>query len=90
MINTVTLKELRPSLPNVIDRIDSKFDRYIVTKRGKPVVMMLSVDDYESLIETIDILTNKDAVKRIKLAKKEIREGKIVVWDKARHEIERL
>jgi len=78
MVNTITLKELRPALPEVIDDIDRKFDRYIITKRGKPVAIMLSVDDYESFLETVEILSDKDAVKRIKKAKAEISAGKTI------------
>ncbi len=90
MVNTVTLKELRPQLPQVINSIDGKLDRYIITKRGKPVVVMMSIDDYESLLETIDILSDKEVMTRIKQATKEIKEGKTVSWDKVRKDIGRV
>jgi prevent-host-death family protein len=45
MVSIVSLKELRPGLPSVISRIDERMDRYVVTKRGRPVVVMLSVED---------------------------------------------
>ena len=45
MITTMSLKELRPELPKVIARIDGKLDRYIVTKRGKPVIVMEKTKD---------------------------------------------
>ena len=89
MVNTITLKELRPGLPQVIKNIDSKLDRYIVMKRGKPVAMMISLDDYEGLIETIEILSDKDAVKRIKEAKREIAEGKTISLEELRSKIEK-
>lgn len=90
MVNTITLKELRPDLPEVIKKIDGRLDRYIVTKRGRPVAVMLSPDDYEGLLETIEILSDKEAVKRIKLAKQEIREGKTVSLADLRRKIEKL
>ena len=90
MVNTITLKKLRPDLPEVIKGIDEKLDRYIITKRGKPVAVMMSVDDYEGLIETIEILSDKDAVKRIKRARKEIKEGKTVSLKKLRKRIENV
>lgn len=90
MVNMITLKELRPELPLVIKGIDSKLDRYIVTKRGKPVAVMMSPDDYEGLLETIEILSDKEAVKRIKQAKKEIKEGKTVSLKTLRRRIEKL
>jgi len=90
MVNTITLKELRPELPQVIKNIDTKLDRYIVIKRGKPVAVMLSPDDYEGLLETIDILSDKETVSRIKKAKREIKEGKTISLEELRRKIENV
>ncbi|MBU1148378.1 MAG: type II toxin-antitoxin system Phd/YefM family antitoxin [Candidatus Omnitrophica bacterium] len=89
MVNTITLKELRPELPEVIKHIDDRLDRYIVTKRGKPIAIMMSPDDYEGLLETIQILSNKDTARRIRKAKKEIKEGKTISLAKLRQKIEK-
>jgi len=88
MVNTITLKKLRPGLPEVIKGIDTKLDRYIIMKRGRPVAIMIGPDDYEGLLETIEILSDKEAVKRIKKAKKEIIEGKTISLEDLRHKLE--
>ena len=80
MVNTMTLKELRPGLPKVIERIDEKLDRYIITRRGKPVVVMMGVSDYESMVETLEILNDDDLVKGIKEGLKDIKKGRIHSW----------
>jgi len=89
MINNVSLKELRPELPRVINQIDSKLDRFVITKRGKPVAIMMSLDDYDSLLETIEILSDKNAVKRIKESKRQIKEGKTITLEALRRKIEK-
>ena len=89
MVNTITLKELRPDLPEIIKRIDSRLDRYVVTKRGKPIAVMISPDDYEGLLETVEILSDKETVKRIKLAKREVKEGRTVSLEGLRLRIEK-
>jgi len=88
MTKTMTLKELRPELPKVIEQIDQKLDRYVITKRGKPVAVMLGVDDYESLIETLDITADKDTMKRLRKADEEINKDQTVSWRtiKRKHE----
>ena len=88
MENTIKLKELRPRLPEVINNIDKLLDRYIVTKRGKPVAAMMSIDDYKGLLETIEILSDKQAVNRVKLSKKEISDGKTVSLKELRKRLE--
>ena len=75
-------------MPEVINNIDKLLDRYIVTKRGKPVAAMMSIDDYEGLLETIEILSDKQAVNRVKLSKKEISDGKTVSLKELRKRLE--
>ncbi len=90
MVNTITLKELRPELPGVIKNIDTRLDRYIVTKRGKPVAVIMSVDDYEGFLETMDILADKEVVKRIRKSQEEIRKGKTISFEALRRKIENV
>ena len=90
MITTLSLKDLRPELPRVIDRIDGKLDRYIVTKRGKPVIVMLSIDDYESLMETLDILADPRAMRDLRKGEDDIRKGRTRSWTTIKASLGRL
>ena len=90
MINTVSLKALRPELPKVIARIDGKLDRYVVTRRGKPVVVMLSVEDYESLMETLDILADKEAMAGLREGEEDVRKGRTRSWADIKTSLGRL
>ena len=90
MVNTVSLKELRPGLPKVVARIDGRLDRYVVTRRGKPVVVMLSIDDYESLMETLDILADPKAMAGIRKGEEEIRRGRTRSWASIKASLGRL
>ncbi len=90
MLHSVTMKELRPRLPEVIKRIDGKLDRYVVTRRGKPVAVMMSIEDFESLMETIDILADPDAMAGIRKGEQDIREGKTRSWKEVKTSLARL
>ena len=90
MITTMSLKELRPELPRVIARIDGKLDRYIVTKRGKPIIVMLSIEDYESLMETLDILADPKAMADLRKGEEDIRKGRTHSWAKIKASLGRL
>lgn len=78
----ITLKDLRPQLPQVIEQIDTKLDRFIVSKHGKPVAIILAMDEYESLIETLNEIEDKEGLKRIKKSLLEAKHGKTTGWDK--------
>ena len=90
MVHKVNLEKLRTGLPKIISAIDSKLDRYIVTKWERPVIVMMSVDDYAGLMETLDILSDKEAVKRIKRAEREIKQGKTISWEELKERLNKL
>lgn len=88
MMKTITLKALRPELPKVADSVETNLDRYIVTRHGKPVMMLINPEDYEGLLETIEILSDKSAIKRIRKSLKEARAGKTISLDALRRRIQ--
>ena len=90
MTHTITLKALRPELPHIADAVMQKLDRYVVTRRGKPVMTILSPDDYEGLLETLEILSDRSAVKRIRKALGEARRGQTRSLEEIRRRLERV
>lgn len=80
MYNYVTLKDLRPKLPEVIDRVDTRLDRYIISRHGNPVAVLLSLDDFESIIETLNEIEDKENIKRIRKGLREAKKGRTVSW----------
>jgi antitoxin YefM len=87
VVHTMTLKKLRPELPRVVERIDKKLDRYVITRRGEPVAVMMSVDDYEALMETLDILNDPVTMRRIRQAEKDVKKGRLVPWAKVKKKL---
>ncbi len=73
---TVGIRELRPKLPRILRHISARFDRYVVTKRGKPEAVILSVQDYESLLETLDIDRDAAALARLRQAEQDRKHGR--------------
>ena len=90
MIATLSLKELRPDLPHVIEQVDRKLDRFVITKRGRPVAVLLSADDYESLMETLDILADPKALASLRKGEEDIRSGRTRSWGDVRKSLARL
>ncbi|MBM3250056.1 MAG: type II toxin-antitoxin system Phd/YefM family antitoxin [Candidatus Omnitrophica bacterium] len=90
MTITVPLTELRPKLPKIMDRLSKYFDRYVITRHGKPEAVILSEEDYESLLETLDILSDQKLMKEIKKAEEELKKGKGIPWKKAKQKLSRV
>ena len=90
MNRIITLKELRPELPKVASAIAENLDRYIITKRGRPVMMIINPEDYEGLIETIEILQDRSALRRIRKARKNAKAGKTISLEALRKRLENV
>lgn len=72
----LSIRELRPRLPSVVRDAAATSARYVVTRRGKPEAVILSIEDYESLMETLDIEQDPALMKRLRKAEAEIKKGK--------------
>jgi antitoxin YefM len=54
----VPLVEAKNRLSEVVDRLQREHGRVVITRHGRPAAVMLSVDDLESLEETLDVLSS--------------------------------
>lgn len=81
MYNFVTLKQLRPKLPSIINDVDEHLGRYIIAKHGQAVAVLLSIVDFESLVDTAEEVTDKENLKRIQKGIREARKGRTVNWN---------
>ena len=50
------LAEVKNRLSEVVDRLEREHGRVIITKHGHPAAVVISVEDLESLEETLDIM----------------------------------
>ena len=54
----ISYTSLRQNLSSVLGRIETNKETYFVTRKQHSDVVMISRDDYESLIETLHLLSN--------------------------------
>lgn len=61
---TLGVSEARTNLPKLIDEIDARFERLFITKGGKPKAVLMSSDEFESWVETIEEYQDPESLKR--------------------------
>lgn len=88
MARYINLKDLRPKLSVVMDAVDRRLERYVVTRRGQPIAVVMSPDDYEGLLETIAIMSDKALLKRLKRARADVKAGRVKALEEVEREIE--
>lgn len=76
MIKTIPVSEARQNLPELVSRIKRLIDRVVITRKGRPEVVMMSFDEYESWVETLEIMSDPTTVKGIKEGLKDLKAGR--------------
>ncbi|MBU1147816.1 MAG: type II toxin-antitoxin system Phd/YefM family antitoxin [Candidatus Omnitrophica bacterium] len=82
MAKYISVRELRKNLASVVKDVKAHYERYVVSKRGKPEAVLMSMDDYEGWLETLEIMSDPEVMKDIKEAEKEFEEGKAMDFEK--------
>jgi len=60
------LRDVKNHLSEVVDAVEREHQRVVITKHGRPAAVVVSVDDLESLEETLDILSRPALIKQIR------------------------
>jgi antitoxin YefM len=60
------LADVKNRLSEVVDRLEREHGRVIITKHGHPAAVVMSVEDLESLEETLDIMDSAELLSDIR------------------------
>jgi antitoxin YefM len=71
----VPLAEVKNRLSEVVDRLEREHGRVVITKHGRPAAVMLSLEDLESLEETLAVLSDPELMAAIQEADVEVAAG---------------
>ncbi len=71
----VSLAEVKNRLSEVVDRIERAHGRVIITKHGHPAAVIMSLEDLESLEETLAILSDPRLVAEVRQAEADVVRG---------------
>lgn len=61
-MSTESLRAVRDHLSEVIDRVERQHERVIVTRNGRAAAVVISPEDLAQLEETIDVLSDPEAM----------------------------
>lgn len=84
----LAMAEARKQLPKLADALEKhpEIGAIKITRRGKPVLAVLSWDLYESVIETMEIMSDPELMAAFRQGVKEMQEGKAIPLEQFRRE----
>ena len=80
----LSLAEAQANLSNLVEAVLTTHERFELTRNGERVAVLLGADDYDSLLETLDILSSPDEVEAIRTGLAEVEHGQLSSADEVR------
>jgi len=73
----IPVTKAKTELLDLVRKIKDSDDTIAITKNGVPEVVLISINKFQGLLETLEILSDENAMKSIR---KSIREGNKGIW----------
>ena len=86
-MSTLPLAEVRAQLSRLVEDAERTHERVEITKNGRRAAVLLSAEDYDSLVETLDILADPNAVAALREADSDIAHHRIFTADEVEKEL---
>ena len=77
----IPISRAKSDLLEIIRRLENVEDALAVAKNGVPAAVILSMDKYQGLLETLDILSDETAMKSLRTSLRQARKRKWVKFD---------
>jgi len=78
MNRTIPLSVAKAHLSEIVRDVSETHEVVTISKGGVPATVMMSADEYESLIETLEILSDPELMEDIRIGLEEEKAGKTV------------
>ena len=80
----ITTVDARREFTKLAENLGAHPATVAVTRRGKPVLAIMTWEDYQAILETLEILNDDEAVESLRRSIKEVKEGKLIKWEQAK------
>ena len=84
MSETLPLAQVKSKFSEMVDRVEHTHDRIVVTRNGRPAAVMISPDDLASLEDTLELLSDPDAMRELADARQAAADGDYITGDELR------
>lgn len=84
---TLSLTEARKNIFDIAEDVQKPGKFYTFTENGAPKAVLMSAEQFDSLMEDLDIMSDPKAMERIRKAEEEFKRGEYVSWEEAKKQL---
>lgn len=87
-MKAMTVSDARAHLPEIIDQVNSGQKEAVeIMRHGEPVATIMSASLYESIVETLEILSDEKTAQALKDALRNAKKVKFIPAERAKREL---
>jgi antitoxin YefM len=84
MLEAIPITEARQKLLPLLSKIEEGAYRFMVTRHGKPLAVVINYEDYNRMTETLKLMEDRFWAQRIDAGLSEAREGRLIDINKGK------
>lgn len=78
MLEAISVTDARKDFLPLIDRVESELHRFMMTRHGKPVAVVISYQEYSRMVETLKLIEDRELAREIRQGSAEAEQGKLI------------
>ena len=79
-MKTLPLSEVKAKLSQLVDEVESRDERVVITRKGRPAAVLISHDDLENWQETLEITSDRALMTEIRRGIRQVARGQTVAY----------
>lgn len=87
MAKTVPLSEARARLSELMDELESRHEHVVITRKGRPVAVLVPSSEYDAMEETLEILHDEELLAALRESEKDVKAGRLHSLDDVKREL---
>lgn len=85
--NIISISEARKNIFKIAEEVQKPNKIYTLTEKGRPKVVLMSAEEFDSLMENLEILGDPKVMANIKKAEDEFKKGNYISLDEFKKEL---
>jgi antitoxin YefM len=86
-MQTESLATVKANLSKFVDEVEATHERVTITRKGRPTAVLMSVEDLEGLLETLEVLSTPGEVEAIREGEAAAAAGEVHTLEQVRADL---
>ena len=88
MLYEIPITEARHELTSLPEKLTQSGSTLAITRRGKPVLAVMTWQHYEAILETLEILGDANLMKNLRQGNEEAKSGQGLDWESVKLDLD--